>query len=111
MEQQTIEEFNRESRLERRQQVTQIENDLTFTTEAFQLLSEHVANQSSAIDSSESNLETVNDNLELAAVNLCQVEKRVINWRWLKAGVIGLGVAVVVATATVIGVKASNHNP
>lgn len=108
---QTIEEFNLESAAERRQQLTQIENELTFTKEACELMAKQIDRQGIVVDDLQSNLETVSDNLEIAAVNLCQVERRVINWRWLKAGVIGFGVAVVVATAVTIGVKSSNNNP
>ena len=109
--QQTIEEFNNEIAIERHQLLTQIEKDVTFTAEACHILADHVENQASAIDESQLNLEIASDNVEMAAVDLCQAEKRVINWRWVKAGLVGAGVAMAVTVVAIVGVKASGNRP
>lgn len=109
--QQDIEEFNLEAVAERNRQLKQIESDVTFTAEACRLLGKHVNQQGIAVDDLESQIETTSDNVELAAVQLCEAEKRVISCRWWKAGIVGLGVAVLVTAATVIGVKTSSTNP
>ena len=109
--QQDIAEFNLEAVAERNRAARQIEQDVTFTAEACRLLGQQINKQGICLDDLESQIETASDNVELAAVQLCEAEKRVIRWRWWKAGIVGLGVAIVVTTATVIGVKASSTNP
>lgn len=109
--QQDIEEFNLEAVTERNRLLRQIESDVTFTGEAFRLLSKQVNRQGIPLDDLESQIEVASDNVEMAAVNLCAAEKRVINWRWWKAGIIGGAVAVVVTVAAVVGVKASQPSP
>lgn len=109
--QQDIEEFNLEAVAERNRQLRQIEKDVTFSAEAFRLLNKQVNHQGIAVDDLQSQIEIASDNVEIAAVQLCHAEKRVISWRWWKAGLVGAGLAVVVTAATIIGVKASSSNP
>ena len=107
--QQDLAEFNLAALAERNRALKHIEAEVTFTAEACQLISKQLQQQKPAVEQIESQLNIASDNVEIAAVSLCQAEKHVITLRWWKAGVIGIGVAIVVGVAAIVGVK--THQP
>lgn len=106
-QQQTIEEFNLEAVAERNKALRQIEADVTFTKESFEVLSKQIDAQGVDIGNLESILDDVADETEAANLSLWQVEKQANRWRWIKAGLIGMGVSVIAGVASIVAVKTS----
>lgn len=103
--QQTIEEWNLEAVAERNRALRQIEQDVTFTKESFEVLSKHIDTQGMEIGELESQLDDIAEETEQATVSLWQAEKQVNQWRWWKAGLVGIGVAVAAGVASVVAIK------
>jgi t-SNARE complex subunit (syntaxin) len=102
---QSIEEFNLEAVAERNKALKQIEQDVTFTKEAFEVLNRQIDLQGMEIGQLESQLDNIADETGEATVSLWKAEKEANRWRWLKAGLIGMGITVVAGVTSIVAIK------
>jgi uncharacterized coiled-coil protein SlyX len=105
LQQQSIEEYNLEAVAERNKALRQIEQDVTFTKESFEVLNKQIDLQGMDIGQLESQLDDIADETGEANVSLWKAEKEANRWRWLKAGLIGMGITVVAGVASIATIK------